>query len=78
MKVLKYGIGGLLAEMTWNEINEETVKNIADNGKYIIEEVEDSTEEILGVSLESRVETLESDTAELNEALNMILDEVTE
>lgn len=62
--------------MGWNEINEEIAKKEAHNGEYTIED--DGTEEIPSPSLESRVDTLEADSAEMAEALNMILSGVTE
>ena len=53
--------------MGWNEINEETAKREAHNGEYTIED--DGKEE--PVTSEARI-------AELEEALDMILNEVTE
>ena len=55
------------AEMPWSEANEENVKAQAYNGEYTIED--DGAEE--PVTSEARI-------AELEEALDMILNEVTE
>ena len=55
------------AEMPWSEANEETAKAQAYNGEYTIED--DGAEE--PVTSEARI-------AELEEALDMLLNEVTE
>lgn len=77
MKKLIYSIKGLQAEMTWNEINEETVKRTADNGIYTIED-DGIPEEDNGETIADRVDNLETKTDDLTEALDMILNEVTE
>lgn len=59
------------------EINEAIAKAEAYNGEYTIED--DGEEESPGTpSLEDRVGALEADTADLSEALDMILSGVTE
>lgn len=63
-------------EMGWNETNEEIAKCEAYRGEYTIED--DGKERIATVTLDTRVEELESETAELNEALNLLLSGVTE
>lgn len=92
MKILKYQICAQInrgtedepkledvfspVEMGWNETNEEIAKREAYNGEYTIED--DGTEQETGTTLESRVETLEADSADTKEALEMILAGVTE
>ena len=39
MKVIKYSFNGVNVEMDWNEVNEDTAKNEADNGEYTIVDV---------------------------------------
>lgn len=77
-KLLKYNmlLDGLLLPVTmdWNEANEETAKRESYNGEYAIEETE--TEE--PASMETRLGNLETDNAEMREALEMILAGVTE
>ena len=59
------------------EANEAIAKKEAYNSEYTIED--DGEEESPGTpSLEDRVGTLEADTADLSEALDMILSGVTE
>lgn len=59
------------------QANEAIAKAEAHNGEYTIED--DGEEESPGTpSLEDRVGTLEADTADLSEALDMILSGVTE
>lgn len=55
-------------EMGWNEINEETVKRVAYNGDYKIEEVPD---------VEPEMPTQEDRIKELEEALTLLLSGVT-
>lgn len=63
--------------MGWNEVNEEIAKREAQNGEYTVED--DGEEETTAShSLETRVDTLETNSAEMAEALNMILSGVTE
>ena len=63
--------------MGWNEANEEIAKKEAYNGEYTIED--DGQEEVQPkATLETRVTDLETETADLNEALTMILSGVTE
>lgn len=63
--------------MAWSEANEETAKAEAINGEYIIED-DDQGEPEAPITLENRVSDLETDTADLAEALDMILSGVTE
>ncbi len=57
--------------------NEEIAKREAHNGEYTIED--DGLEEPEAeATLENRVETLETDSTEMKEALGMILNGVTE
>lgn len=56
-------------EMGWNEINEEVAKAEAYNGEYTIED--DGTEESTEPTQEERI-------TELEEALDMLLNGVTE
>ena len=63
--------------MDWNEANEEIAKREAYNGEYTIED--DGQEEPEATpTLEDRVGTLESDSAETKEALELLLSGVTE
>lgn len=74
MKIIKYQFNGCFVEMDYNEINEEIAKREADNGVYTIEDdghFEPETAET--TSLEDRVGALESDTADLADALGQIL-----
>jgi hypothetical protein len=64
-------------EMGWNEINEEIAKKEAYNGEYTIED-DGQPEPEAPATLENRVETLETDSTEMREALDMILSGVTE
>lgn len=64
------------AKISWSEDNEEIAKAEAYEGKYTIED--DGAEDVPAPTLESRIETVEADTADLKEALNMILNGVTE
>ena len=65
------------AEVDWSETNEEIVKAEAYKGEYEI--VDDGQPEPkVDTELETRVETLETDSTEMKEALNMILNGVTE
>jgi hypothetical protein len=64
-------------EMPYSPGVEEVAKSEAYNGEYTIED--DGEEEPTGrPNLEDRVNTLEADTADLAEALDMILNGVTE
>ena len=63
--------------MAWSEANEETAKAEAFNGEYTIED-DDQGEPEAPITLENRVSDLETDTADLAEALDMILSGVTE
>ena len=63
--------------MAWSEANEETAKAEAFNGEYTIED-DDQGEQETPITLENRVDALETDTADLAEALDMILSGVTE
>ena len=69
MKVIQYTLEGNLVTMGWNKINEEIAKREAYNGMYTI--VDDGVEEITEPTQEDRI-------AELEEALNMLLNGVTE
>lgn len=63
--------------MTWNEANEEISKQEAYEGIYSIEDDgEPEPESVL--SLEDRVGTLEMDSTDMKEALDLILSGVTE
>lgn len=67
----------LNAIMTYSEANEEIAKKEAYNGEYTIED--DGQEEPEATpTLEDRVGTLESDSAETKEALELLLSGVTE
>ena len=70
MKILKYLFNGNHVEMGWNEINEEIAKQEADNGEYTI--VDD------GIPEAPKEATQAERIAELEEALNLILEGVTE
>lgn len=63
--------------MTWNEANEEIAKREAYNGEYTIED-DGQPEPEATPTLEDRVGTLESDSAETKEALELLLSGVTE
>lgn len=63
--------------MGWNEANEEIARREAYNGEYTIED-DGQEENSPEPTLEDRVGTLETDTADLAEALDMILSGVTE
>lgn len=63
--------------MGWNEANEEIAKAEAYNGEYTIED-DGQGEPEAPITLENRVDALETDTADLAEALDMILSGVTE
>lgn len=93
MKVLKYNlctkvnygteekpqIEEILSPVTmgWNEANEEIAKKEAYNGVYTIED-DGLGEAEASATLEDRVGTLETDSTEMKEALDMILNGVTE
>ena len=62
-------------EMDWNETNEEIAKKEAWGGEYTIE---DDGREAEALTLDDRVEALETDSTEMKEALDMILSGVTE
>ena len=63
--------------MDWNEANEEIAKREAYNGEYTIED--DGQPELEATpTLEDRVGTLETDSAETKEALELLLSGVTE
>lgn len=63
--------------MPWNKSNEEIAKREAYNGVYTIED--DGQEEPEATpTLEDRVGTLETDSAETKEALELLLSGVTE
>jgi hypothetical protein len=57
-------------EMPWNEVNEEIAKAEAYNGEYIIED-DAQVDPVTNPTQEERI-------AELEEALNMLLNGVTE
>lgn len=57
--------------------NEEIAKKEAYNGEYTIED-DGQGEQETPITLENRVDALETDTADLAEALDMILSGVTE
>ena len=64
-------------KMTWSVANEEIAKREAYNGEYTIED--DGQPEVDATpTLEDRVGTLESDSAETKEALELLLSGVTE
>lgn len=63
-------------ERPYSETNVEIAKREAYNGEYTIED--DGAEEPIDRSLENRVENLETETSDLSEALEMILNGVTE
>ena len=63
-------------EKPYSEANVEIAKSEAYNGEYPI--VDDGVEEPIDRSLENRVENLETETSDLSEALEMILNGVTE
>ena len=63
-------------ERPYSEANEEIAESEAYNGEYTIED--DGEEELTKPSLENRVENLETETSDLSEALEMILNGVTE
>lgn len=66
----------LNVSMPWNEANEEIAKREAYNGEYTIED--DGVEETPTPTLENRVESLETETSDLSEALELLLSGVTE
>lgn len=86
MKLLKYNLlqgytengDPILLEATvkLNEENEKIAKIEAYEGKYTIED--DGVEDAPAPTLEDRVGAVETDTADLKEALEMILAGVTE
>ena len=63
--------------MAWSEANEEIAKVEAYNGEYTIED-DGQGEPEANATLEDRVGTLETDSTEMKEALDMILSGVTE
>ena len=63
--------------MDWNEANEEIAKREAYNGEYTIDD-DGQPEPESTPTLEDRVGTLESDSAETKEALELLLSGVTE
>ena len=63
--------------MPYTEANEEIAKKEAYNGEYTIED-DCQGEPEAPTTLENRVSDLETDTADLAEALDMILSGVTE
>lgn len=67
----------LAVSMPWNEANEELAKMEAYKGEYAIED-DGEPEPPATQTLEDRVETLEVDAADTKEALEMILNGVTE
>lgn len=93
MKILKYNlctevnhgteenpqIEEILSPVTmgWSEANEAIAKKEAYNGEYTIED-DGQGEQETPITLENRVDALETDTADLAEALDMILSGVTE
>lgn len=85
MKVIKYtlrtetafGSGQpVFVRMGWNEVNEEIAKKEAYRGEYTIEDDGQQVEKTETIA--ERVKSLESSGAELREALELILSEVTE
>lgn len=70
MKVLKYLFNGNPVEMGWNEANEEIAKRESYNGEYTIEDD--------GQPEPETQQTAEERIAELEEALSMLLNGVTE
>lgn len=85
MKVIKYtlrtetafGSGQpVFVRMGWNEVNEEIAKKEAYQGEYTIEDDGQQVEKTETIA--ERVKSLESSGAELREALELILSEVTE
>lgn len=62
--------------LPWSEANEKIAGIEAHNGIYSIED--DGMEAPQITTLETRLETLEAETADLNEALNLILEGTTE
>jgi hypothetical protein len=75
MKVLRYLFQGNFIEMGWNEVNEDIAKQEADNGEYTIED-DGQPEPETQQSAEERI--AEERIAELEEALSMLLNGVTE
>lgn len=65
------------AEVDWSEANEEIVKAEAYNGEYEIFD-DGKPEPDAPTALETRVDTLEMDSTKMKEALDMILNGVTE
>lgn len=63
--------------MGWSEANEAIAAKEAHNGEYTIED-DGEEETTASPTLETRVDTLETNSAEMAEALNMILSGVTE
>lgn len=63
--------------MPYTEANEEIAKKEAWGGEYTTED-DDQGEPEAPITLENRVSDLETDTADLAEALDMILSGVTE
>ena len=63
--------------MGWNEANEKIAGKEAHKGEYTIED-DGQGEPEAPATLENRVSDLETDTADLAEALDMILSGVTE
>lgn len=77
MQIVKYKLNGVEMVMTYTEKNLEIAKAEADDGEYTVED-DGQEETAASPTLESRVGTLEEDTADLAEALDMILSGVTE
>lgn len=63
-------------ERPYSEANVEIAKREAYNGEYTFED--DGAEETAVPTLENRVENLETETSDLSEALEMLLNGVTE
>lgn len=61
--------------ISFSETNEEIAKKEAWGGEYTIE---DDGQEVDALTLDDRVATLETDSTEMKEALDMILSGVTE
>lgn len=69
---------GFECSIPYSELAEEIAKKEAYNGEYTIEEVDDEELPTASPSLETRVDALEADQADIAEALDMILSGVTE
>lgn len=85
MKIIKYDLCSVLedgsevlfpVELPWNEANEKLAAREAHDGYTVEEDGEPEPEQT--TPLESRVEALEADSADTKEALEMILNGVTE